>query len=541
MYKELIFVAGFIIVSGCNSITNGFYVKGSDGYNRAMQHLMELSAGRKYLEKNPQPRVVTVASNGSIYVYPEDQYGYQEFTKNGRTSSGYDFMGYGVPDIAYQGWKEHDRLKKIDDDNREQQRLCDVDHAIKNPRKISMEELLGIKAHEDMRPRLNNQSPKVRGNVESYWYNQRNVQSYEELIRLRTETVPNLKIVHGFELYELNLLHSSGELFAYTLVGRSIPFGEQYELKLNVVLRDIKAFMWTDKDPEFSESITHDHEIMRTWSWKEFETIDHRFFNVSLSAFPRNPSNQFAKGYWSLLFKVQSIADPAKTAQKRAEREAEFRQRELQRQESDAMVRHMNSQMQGLYNRVKKQLVIVKSDNREGSGFLVNEAGCVYLYTNEHVVRGKNVPLVSDLSGNIIELDDFELAKGLDMVRFAVKNRTDGLVLNSQEINLNEPIAVFGNSDGVGVATALNGKVIGIGPTLLEVSAEFVQGNSGSPVLSMDGKVLGVVAFAINASENENWLKKDTRFNGVRRFALRVTNVVWEKIDWKVYSTIVNR
>ena len=545
MNKGLLVVAVVIITGGCFSLpnTNKIFNKGSEGYNRAIKHLQEIPDGQKFLAKNPQPRVITVASNGSIYVYPEDRYGYQEFTKSGSSFSGYSFIDYAVPDIAYQGWKEHDRLKKIDDDNRERQRLLDVDNAIKNPRKISMEEFLGIKLHENLKPRLNfNQSPDVSGNFETYWYNQGKVQSCEELLRSRTETVPNLKVLHGFELYKIMLTHSTGELFSYTLMGtRSIPFGEEYEQKLTALLRDVKAFMWTDKEPEFSESITSDHKMMRTWRWKEFETLDNQFFDVSLSAFPRNPPNQNTKGYWSLIFTIYPKADPAETARKRAEYEAKLERRKSEEKEASTLSKRLDGPMRDLYNRVKNQLAIVKTNKGVGSGFLVNDKDRIYLYTNEHVVRGADKPTVLDLCGNKIELGDFELAKNLDMVRFAAKNRTDGLLLSSQNIDLDTPITVFGNSDGAGVATALNGKVLGLGPTLLEVSAEFVQGNSGSPVLSLDGQVLGVVAFAVNAAENENWLKKDTRFNGVRRFALRVTNATWTKMDWELYSTIVNR
>ena len=100
---------------------------------------------------------------------------------------------------------------------------------------------------------------------------------------------------------------------------------------------------------------------------------------------------------------------------------------------------------------------------------------------------------------------------------------------------------MFGNSDGADVITALGGKIIGVGPSLIEISAEFVQGNSGSPVLTLDGKVVGIATFAVNGAESENWVKSGTRFDGVRRFALRLDNIHWEAIDWELYHNIINR
>lgn len=70
---------------------------------------------------------------------------------------------------------------------------------------------------------------------------------------------------------------------------------------------------------------------------------------------------------------------------------------------------------------------------------------------------------------------------------------------------------------------------------------EFVQGNSGNPVIALDGKVIGIATFAVNTVDDENWMKKDTRFNGVRRFAYRIDNVRWKKMEWDLYSTIINR
>ena len=138
--------------------------------------------------------------------------------------------------------------------------------------------------------------------------------------------------------------------------------------------------------------------------------------------------------------------------------------------------------MYDLFNKVKGCLAVVKTDKGTGSGFIAQDGACAYLYTNEHVIRGGGKPIVSDLEGNDIKLGDFELAKGRDLARFKINDDRKGLQLFHDGVQINAAITVFGNSDGAGVMTALSGKVIGIGPSLIEVSAEFVQGNSGSPV-----------------------------------------------------------
>lgn len=537
-----------LMLTGCYGLVNQYYLRGSPGYEANLRELKARAEGGEYLSKNPAPRVITVASNGSIYVYPEDGHRYREFTARG-SSFGGSVYNRGVPDIVYQGWKEHDRLKKIDNSAKEQKRLQEVKNAIKHPRKITMEEFLGIKPNENMKSRLNNKIPSLFGDTESYRFNTHEGMSQEQLANLYmamsnsgyyppSESVQGVNIVHGFEFYYVDLKHTTGEFYSYCLKNRSLPVGEKYDAALSAVLDDIRAFMHTDANPDFSESETTGHEIMRTWIWKSFETLDHNFFDITLSAHPYGKS-------WMLLLTVRKAMDPAEIAQKNKEcsdfwsmsMNDVMNQIQTEKEES----KHLEGPIRDLYNRVKRYLVVVKSDKGIGSGFLAKDQGGVYFYTNEHVVRGSNKPKVLGIDGEEISLGDFELAKGMDLVRFVVKDRVDALEVNHQGTDLNMPVTVFGNSDGVGVVTAQSGKILGIGPSMIEVSAEFVQGNSGSPVLTMDGQVVGIATFAIDATEKENWVKKDTRFNGVRRFALRIDNVNWKKMDWELYSTIINR
>jgi len=548
-YKHVFAVFVVWALAGCHGLINEYYLQGCAGYDRSLRQLQARPDGSKYLAKNPRPRVITVASNGSIYVYPEDRHGYQEFTARGNSFASGDLVGYGVPDIVYQGWKEHDRLKKSEEAEKEQMRLRDVKFAIKHPRKITMEELLGVKPDENMKPRLTNKIPRLFADVESYDFNTHNGMTQEQLTNLYmgmmrsgyfppSEKVNGVKIVNGFRFHEIKIKHTTGTFYSYCLADRSLPLGEKYEAALTAVLDDIRAFMHTDVMPKYSESEATDHTMSRYWKWDAFETLDHQFFDISLSAHPNVSS-------WLLLLHVRKTIDPVVAAERRKESmdiwSMSIKDTIDKIKKDNEEAQRFEGPSRDLYNRVKQYLAVVRSDKGVGSGFLAKGKDGVHFYTNEHVVRGANKPNVQDINGSEIVLGDFEIVKGLDLVRFSVKDRADALSLNHSEVDLDMPVTVFGNSDGAGVLTALNGKILGVGPTMLEVSAEFVQGNSGSPILTMNGEVLGIATFAVNATEKENWVKKATRFNGVRRFGLRLDNVKWTKMDWDLYSTIVDR
>ena len=89
-------------------------------------------------------------------------------------------------------------------------------------------------------------------------------------------------------------------------------------------------------------------------------------------------------------------------------------------------------------------------------------------------------------------------------------------------------------SDGQGVVTELEGSIDGVGPDKLEVSYEFVSGNSGGLLVNAKTQeVLGVATFVTRAPKAD-WVKEGTRFEEVRRFCVRWTNKEeWVPIAWE--------
>jgi len=175
------------------------------------------------------------------------------------------------------------------------------------------------------------------------------------------------------------------------------------------------------------------------------------------------------------------------------------------------------------------KLAVISTGSHVGTGFVVRDGGRIWLYTNAHVVRDRPYVKATMLDGTDLMLGAREYAEGRDFARFALARNLPALELRNGLPVVGEKITVLGNSDGRGVITELHGRVLGVGPTEIEIDATFTSGNSGSPVLDSKGRVIAVASYLRNCRNDADWSKKNTRFNGIRRFALRLQGVHWSK------------
>jgi len=181
-------------------------------------------------------------------------------------------------------------------------------------------------------------------------------------------------------------------------------------------------------------------------------------------------------------------------------------------------------------------LVIVKGDEGSGSGFICKSGNASFLYTNIHVVADLLKPTFTRMDGGAALISSAVLAAGRDIACLQVKNPPEHPLEVSTDFNdsvrIGDEVVVLGNSGGGGVVTAIKGAIEGIGPDRIEVSAKFVPGNSGSPIIHLNtGKVIGIATYLTMRNEDPG---KATAVN-VRRFGYRVDNVPkWEGVDWNL-------
>lgn len=157
-------------------------------------------------------------------------------------------------------------------------------------------------------------------------------------------------------------------------------------------------------------------------------------------------------------------------------------------------------------------LVEVRSgdDSRQGSGFLVDPSGVIL--TNYHVIRDATSARVRLSSGDLYEY----------VTVLSVDERRDIAVLKIPGFGL--PALEMGNSDAVRIgATAIAiGSPMGLentvstgivsgrrqepeGYQLLQITTPASAGSSGGPVLSRDGRVIGIAASQLRGGQNLNF------------------------------------
>lgn len=182
--------------------------------------------------------------------------------------------------------------------------------------------------------------------------------------------------------------------------------------------------------------------------------------------------------------------------------------------------------------RIERAVFLVKHDEGRGTGFLMEDGGLVYFVSNIHVLAGGENFSIRNVYGETVTIpEQVQVAADRDLVRFPV-NYKRGLLV-AQDFGFDDEICALGNSGGEGVVTRLDGKILALGPDLVEISATIIPGNSGGPVVDNDRSVVGVSTYVRNADKYPDWLIKGSRFEkGVRRMAVRVDNVEWVPMAW---------
>ncbi len=189
------------------------------------------------------------------------------------------------------------------------------------------------------------------------------------------------------------------------------------------------------------------------------------------------------------------------------------------------------------FNKMKNRVVVIGNEgNGGGTAFLLKMDGKKYLVTNDHVSQSTDsFNRIYLLDGSPVKLGPFEVAEDRDIVRFEVDNDLPSLELDESIPEIDEKIVIYGNSMGRGAVTEEKGVVKAIGPMRLEVDAKVVPGNSGSPVLNMNGKVIGILTYGTNDMDEDDWQTRNTRYASVRRWAVRFSGIKWNKVEWNDY------
>ncbi len=147
-----------------------------------------------------------------------------------------------------------------------------------------------------------------------------------------------------------------------------------------------------------------------------------------------------------------------------------------------------------------------------GTGFFISSSGNAL--TNYHVLQGASKAKVKTFDNKTYIIDNIlGWSQESDIVKFSVRNELNEsfpfLKMNANAPKAGERIFIVGNplgldksvSDGI-VSSVRQDDVYG---ETIQVTAPISQGNSGSPLMNMQGEALGVVTFYLKNGQNLNF------------------------------------
>lgn len=178
-------------------------------------------------------------------------------------------------------------------------------------------------------------------------------------------------------------------------------------------------------------------------------------------------------------------------------------------------------------------LVVISSEQSEGSGFIAKIRGRTFLISNIHVLGAARSATIQTLDGVEITLPSYGyVSRRRDIaivpIEWAGPTLPMSQSLSFDEVGIGQAVTVMVNSDGARVAGQLKGKICDVGSNELEVSAKFVPGNSGSPVVHDElGRVIAIASHLEDFGAKTKGTK-DSKQANVRRFACRIDG----EIEW---------
>ncbi|WP_309398157.1 S1 family peptidase [Cerasicoccus maritimus] len=169
-------------------------------------------------------------------------------------------------------------------------------------------------------------------------------------------------------------------------------------------------------------------------------------------------------------------------------------------------------------------IVIIEGDQNISSGFFCKIRGREFIITSLQALTEQSQLRIRTSDGTPVKTKEIYAAFGHDIAMISVDESLASLVadeLVDDDTSVGQQVVIPGNKLGGGVITQVQGEVTAIAPDRISLKADFVPGNTGSPVINLKtGEVIAVAAKVEDGKQTE-W------------FGYRIDNVSqWEQLSW---------
>lgn len=154
---------------------------------------------------------------------------------------------------------------------------------------------------------------------------------------------------------------------------------------------------------------------------------------------------------------------------------------------------------------ISSSVLVASNAGGLGTAFVGEMNGKYFIITNIHIMSDDRDMAFMSLSGDSVPIPDKGFAgDSRDVYIIPLPELPAGMKALpmsdnvAADVSKGDKIMICGNPQGGGVLHNTHGKVLAIGPEVVEISCAVFKGNSGSPIFHKpSGKVVGVVSHGV--------------------------------------------
>lgn len=168
----------------------------------------------------------------------------------------------------------------------------------------------------------------------------------------------------------------------------------------------------------------------------------------------------------------------------------------------------VSSDFSGIIEESIKSVVTIRTDISQGSGFFVANNG--YIITNAHVMEGAKAATIITYDGKSHRVQKIGENTGMDISLLKIENENYSPLelADSDKIKQGERVIAIGNPLGLsfsvtqGIISNVHQKGENGLNAYVQIDAALNSGNSGGPLINIEGEVIGINNFKISGAES---------------------------------------